>query len=152
MSATDQMSETAEPAALLRLMSSRLNMEEVRLLCFQLNINTELLAGDGVGLRELLVALLTYLKRHGRTAELLATLRQERPDVEWPHHIVERDDAADELSAPDRPGSPAFHISGNIQAGIVNVGGVQHFDQPIQIDMRKSRPSRDTDEEDEKAS
>ena len=60
------------------LLATRFNLDELRSLCFDLNISYENLAGDTrpAKARELVA----YCERHGRTDDLVAALRQQRSE------------------------------------------------------------------------
>jgi hypothetical protein len=65
-----------------RLIDTHFNNEELRTLCFDLEVDYESLGGEGkMGkIRELIA----HMKRFHRIEELLKYLRTERPNVSWP--------------------------------------------------------------------
>jgi hypothetical protein len=65
-----------------QLINQYFNLEEIRTLCLQLNVDHESVAGEEKPsrIRELLLG----LGRNGRLSELVTLLQQERPKVEWP--------------------------------------------------------------------
>lgn len=74
---------TPNPRQQLRLqMESHLTLEDIRALCFDLNLNYENLSGDTV--KSKVLALIGDMTRQGRLAALLEALREERPHIAWP--------------------------------------------------------------------
>ncbi|HEX6387059.1 MAG TPA: pentapeptide repeat-containing protein [Anaerolineae bacterium] len=67
---------------LRRLLDEHFNLQELRLLCFDLGVDYEHLPGD-VKLAKVNEMIL-YLARNGRLDDLLTLLREERPYVVWP--------------------------------------------------------------------
>jgi len=67
-------------ANLRRLLTERLDVEELRNICFDLGVNFDLLRGDNMAAwtRELI----RYLQRRNRLPELITWLREYRPDIE----------------------------------------------------------------------
>ena len=67
---------------LLQSLARSFTLDELRSLCFELNIPYEDLGGEGLSgkARELLL----WAERHGRLPELLAALRRARPAADWP--------------------------------------------------------------------
>ncbi|HEX6386330.1 MAG TPA: hypothetical protein VF177_16790, partial [Anaerolineae bacterium] len=65
-----------------RLLNQYFNLEEIRTLCFQMNVDYESVRGEEKPsrIRELLIA----LGRNGRLPELVELVRRERPRVSWP--------------------------------------------------------------------
>ncbi len=65
-----------------QLLNEYFNLEEIRTLCFNLNVDYESVAGDEKPSRsrELLMA----LARRNRLPDLLTRLQEDRPHVEWP--------------------------------------------------------------------
>ncbi len=92
--------EQAEPTILRRLIVKHFSDSELRDLCFDLTIDYENLPGPTKNdkARELV----TYCERFGRTADLFALCRQQRPQVEW--RIVMQPVPA---APPDRVKSPS---------------------------------------------
>lgn len=66
---------------LIREMSNHFNLEEIRVLCFELNINYDDLPGEvrSAKIRELVL----YLERRGMIPELLDVLTRYRPTIDW---------------------------------------------------------------------
>jgi len=66
---------------LRRTLSTYFNEEELRTLCFDLDVRYDNLPGEGAAgkARELIA----YLERHGRVNDLLQVGRLQRPDVPW---------------------------------------------------------------------
>lgn len=130
--------ETQKWRELLQLMQSHFNLEELHSLCFELGVDYDLL-GEKLGLRERIIRLLEYLRRHGRLADLLLALRQHRPAVSWPDIDPDWRLPAD-LQLPPEKGGPNYQF-GDIKAAQVNVGGSQVFQGAISIDMRETDSS-----------
>jgi hypothetical protein len=67
---------------LRRLLDEHFNLQELRLLTFDLSIDYEHLSGDAklAKINELIL----YLARYGRLEDLLTLLHEERPYVQWP--------------------------------------------------------------------
>jgi hypothetical protein len=57
-------------------------MQELRSLCFDLNIEFEILAGNS--LEEKAMELISYCSRRGRLSELIAHCHELRPHITWP--------------------------------------------------------------------
>ena len=81
------------------LIDEHFNTAELKQLYFDLGIDWGDL--DGGTDPEKIQSLIQYMQRRGRLPDLLAILRKERPDVEWPP-----DPPEDE---PGRAGSPCRH-------------------------------------------
>ena len=85
---------------LRRLMDHHFNLEEIRLICFDLGIDYEHLSGEGK--RGKINELLLNLARNGRLADLQTLLQEERPDTEWPDIPPAEQQVQDErASIPD---------------------------------------------------
>jgi hypothetical protein len=88
---------------LREILTARFSVDELRTLCFELEIPYENLPGTLDGLaREVIV----YSERRGRLAELIETARRLRPDVEWGDLRSAPTPAARRLAA-ERPHAPA---------------------------------------------
>jgi tetratricopeptide (TPR) repeat protein len=74
--------EPEQRAQLHRLLSRHFNPEELRQLCFELDIDYDDLEGNTKSARGL--ALIDYLDRRGRLPELQMELKEKRPRVAWP--------------------------------------------------------------------
>lgn len=72
---------TPKPAKLRQLMAKHINLEELQIVTFDLDIEYENLAGATLNIK--IISLLKHCKRYGRLTDLLALLQQERPDVLW---------------------------------------------------------------------
>jgi len=78
----DSEKKTRNQKRLLRqILTSRFNEEELRTLCFDLDVDYDDLSGAGRAgkARELLL----YFERHGRISELVETVCRLRPDASW---------------------------------------------------------------------
>lgn len=64
---------------LLSTLRDAINLDELRSLCFQLDVNFENLGGEGLEAK--IVSLLEYLERNGRLGEVETWIEQRRP--EW---------------------------------------------------------------------
>jgi tetratricopeptide (TPR) repeat protein len=66
---------------LLKILEAYYNEEELKTLCFMLKVDYETLgaAGKVAKARELIL----YLERHGQVSQLIALIKQERPDILW---------------------------------------------------------------------
>ena len=73
--------ETIELQRLLKLITTYFNMEELKNICFQLNIDLEELSPGNK--EELVRELLLYLNRQGLILELLRVAKQLRPNTDW---------------------------------------------------------------------
>jgi hypothetical protein len=66
---------------LYRILVDRFNLEELRTLCFCVEIAYDNLGGEGIEAK--VRELISYLERRGRIAELLRIVKQMRPDISW---------------------------------------------------------------------
>lgn len=57
------------------------SIEDLQTLCFGLNVDFDDLPGEGKGAKAR--ELVTYMERRGRTADLIAKARKERPHISW---------------------------------------------------------------------
>lgn len=72
------------PVNLVRLhelLAQHFSLEELRTLCFRLNLDIADLPGEGKSAKAR--ELVTYMERRGRTAELIAAAKRERDHVNW---------------------------------------------------------------------
>ncbi len=76
-------------AKLRRLLDRSFNLAEIQLICFDLGIDFEHLAGETKPLK--IHQLILHLARHGQVDELLELLADERPDITWPAPPAEID-------------------------------------------------------------
>ena len=67
---------------LARLISQTYSVEEMKLLCTDLNLDDENLAGDTHTEKSL--SLVHYVRRHGHMSELISTCSRQRPRADWP--------------------------------------------------------------------
>jgi DNA-binding response OmpR family regulator/uncharacterized protein YjbI with pentapeptide repeats len=67
---------------LRRLVDQHFSLEDIKLLCFDLETDYDHLAGDGKLLK--IEALCKHLARRGRLQDVLVLLQEERPQVDWP--------------------------------------------------------------------
>lgn len=82
-------SERAQPGldrssalvALQFLIARHFNLEELRQLCFEMQIETSRL--DGVGAAAKARELVKFCDRHGRLDDLLALVQKKRPEAPW---------------------------------------------------------------------
>ncbi|MCP4359080.1 MAG: ATP-binding protein [Chloroflexi bacterium] len=68
-----------DPRQLLPTLDASFNEGELRELCFQLQLDYEVLGGNGK--REKVVSLLEWVQRHGRVSELVQLVRRTRPGL-----------------------------------------------------------------------
>lgn len=71
---------------LRRVLSKRFNVDELRTLCFDLQVDYEDLPGDGKSAK--VRELLAHLARRNRINDLLDVGREARPDIDWPQLSV----------------------------------------------------------------
>jgi DNA-binding NtrC family response regulator len=68
---------SADPAALRQVLDEGFDMEEMKNLCFDLNIDFDSLRGEGKKARELVA----YCRRHGRMEDLSTRIAELRPEL-----------------------------------------------------------------------
>lgn len=68
--------------SLHKQISNNFNLGELHVLCTEIGINYENVRGET--LDEIAMELVQYCERHGRTTQLLTTLKRERPHIDWP--------------------------------------------------------------------
>lgn len=71
-----------------RILSDRLDVEELRTLCFYLDVNYDHLRGEGQSGKAR--ALLEYMDKRGRIPDLVETGKKLRPDIDWPERSAEK--------------------------------------------------------------
>jgi uncharacterized protein (TIGR00725 family) len=71
--------------ALLKVLTDRFSLEELRTLCFALGIDYDELPGDGKSGKG--IGLILYLERRKEIAQLVEIGKQLRPDISWPSAI-----------------------------------------------------------------
>ncbi|MFN2123655.1 MAG: SUMF1/EgtB/PvdO family nonheme iron enzyme [Candidatus Promineifilaceae bacterium] len=71
---------------LRELLSDSFNLEELRLLCFDLGLDYENLAGGTKTTK--MQDLITYLQRRGELQKLLDEVKSQRPNVDWPDFSI----------------------------------------------------------------
>ena len=59
-------------------LASRFSLEELKTLCFDLNVEAENLPSERAGMARELVS---YMRRYGRLSELVDYIRRKRPDI-----------------------------------------------------------------------
>lgn len=67
---------------LQKKIKNTLNLEEYYLLCFRLGVDWDELKGETISNKT--SSLISHLKARGQLVELLALLREYRPEVDWP--------------------------------------------------------------------
>jgi hypothetical protein len=72
--------ESMHPAKLRTLIVGRFDLEELRTLCFDLEVDFDGLRGEG--LRAKARELVAYFQRRGKLPRLVAEIRRQRPDIE----------------------------------------------------------------------
>ncbi|MFQ5435784.1 MAG: hypothetical protein ACE5FD_12980, partial [Anaerolineae bacterium] len=92
-------------ALLGRNIETYFNLEELKVLCFDLDINYENLAGQTLAAKSR--ELVNYCQRHNLLADLLAACQESRPEVDWQEGM-----ALDEGTAVS-PTTTADHIPDN---------------------------------------
>ena len=68
------------------LIDQHYTLDEIRLLCFELGIDYEELAGEKKSGKT--AELILYCQRHGRLPALLKKLREQQPHVAWPDLVA----------------------------------------------------------------
>jgi hypothetical protein len=81
----------AQLVTLRRILVQQFDINDLRTLCFDMNIDYEGLPGDGKGAK--VRELLAFLERRGRIYELLDTIRQLRPDLDLDRRLQQRLDS-----------------------------------------------------------
>jgi hypothetical protein len=81
--------DQAKRTALLSLLNAQFDENELRDLCFDLNISYENLGGQGKSANAR--ALIEYAERHGGTDDLVACCRVLRPKAPWPASVLDPD-------------------------------------------------------------
>jgi len=76
---TPGIAPSSQSIQLRRLLTERLNLEELRVLCFDLGVRYDHLSGDNVPVK--VVELLSCLQRRKELPRLIEWLRHERPDI-----------------------------------------------------------------------
>lgn len=84
-------SERSKAEELYKLCLTYFNLEELRELCFELNVDYDSLTGEGKSART--EALIRYLHRQSRLGQFAALVRNKRPQVNWPS--IEADHTVD---------------------------------------------------------
>ncbi len=78
--------------ALREILVERFSGQELRALCFDLNVDYEDLPGEGKTDKAL--ALIAYSERHDRLAELVRVGKKQRPAIAWPGEVFTQEDTA----------------------------------------------------------
>jgi hypothetical protein len=114
---TDSASYLAE---LHRLLNQCFNLEEIKTVCLQLNVDHESIAGEEKPsrIRELLLA----LGRNGRLPELVALAQEERPHISWPPVPADFQLPASLASGSTAVPANQYHVYGDMVQGD-KVGG-----------------------------
>jgi hypothetical protein len=76
---TVEQAQSPDPSALRQVLTRRYNLEELRTLCFDLDVNYDSLGGEGLDgkVRELIA----YMHRHGELVRLVSAIRKDRGDI-----------------------------------------------------------------------
>ena len=129
-------------SGMLDLLTRHFNLEELRTLCFELDIPFDELGGQGV--RGVARELLLYVQRRDRLPELLATLRVERPSVAWPDATGLPSMMA---ATTDDPTPTVFHVSGDtIQTGNITDSVVALGQGASVVSGKSPRPKKHKDD------
>ncbi len=72
---------------MLNILDDHYNLEELRELCHKLKVKYDNLGGEGK--RAKARELVDYMRRHGRTEELVDTVKAERPNFPWSELLPE---------------------------------------------------------------
>ncbi len=99
-----------------KMMERYFDLEEIRTLCFQLNVDYDSVRGEGKSAR--IRHLILDLARHGRLEQLVAMASMERPHVTWPP-VPDDLDLPAALSSSDPPPSQItqHHYYGDVVHG-----------------------------------
>lgn len=105
---------TAYLTELYQLINHHFNLEEIRTLCFNLNVDYESVPGEEKSsqIREVLLA----LGRNGRLPELIALAQKQRPHVNWPL-------MPDDFQMPASLESDGTAVPATSPQNIINTGG-----------------------------
>ena len=138
---------------LRELLSDSFNLEELRLLCFDLGLDYENLAGGTKGMKA--QNLITYLQRRGKLQRLLDVVKSQRPNVDWPDFSANPEDyivvenKGGEPESGDQVGGHKIEQQINSEGGNVFPGPVSAArdviggDQIFQGDVTFGRDRRD---------
>lgn len=74
-----------QSANLRSLMSCCFDINDLKVMCFDLGVDFDDLAGNKKSVK--IISLIKHFQKNGGTAELINYLRRERPDVSWPELI-----------------------------------------------------------------
>lgn len=77
---------------LREIIVEKFNLEEFRLLCYDLNVNFDDLGGPGDPLSLRVAALIDYIHRRQRLRVLLLTLQKKRPALTWEQVLLKPDE------------------------------------------------------------
>lgn len=104
-----------------KMLDRYFDLEEIRTLCFQLNVDYDSVRGEGKSAR--IRHLILDLARHGRLEQLVAMASLERPHVTWPP-VPDDLDLPSALSSSDPPPTQItqHHYYGDVVQGD-KVGG-----------------------------
>lgn len=99
-----------------KMLDRYFDLEEIRTLCFQLNVDYDSVRGEGKSAR--IRHLILDLARHGRLEQLVAMVSLERPHVTWPP-VPDELDLPSALSSSDPPPSQItqHHYYGDVVQG-----------------------------------
>jgi hypothetical protein len=112
----DDLTNSAYLAQLLSLLDSHFSEEELRTLCFQLQVAYETLPAQGK--KNKVRELIEYMVRYQRVSELVTLLESERPFVNWQGNVTFDQEAPEfvQLRFPSRPFAALITTNGP-QAG-----------------------------------
>jgi hypothetical protein len=143
------------PLPLRDILAQHFSADELRSLCYDLDLDYETLPGDGQGKGARAQEIILYFKRRGRLVDLMAACCRLRPHLDLCQapdqatltarfHELAAAEAARTLEPIDPTRSDQHFNVGKIQAAIVNQGGTQHLsgDLTISLDFRELAPPR----------
>lgn len=129
---------------LFKEMTDAFDLEELKSLCFQLDVDFDSLRGEGKESR--VRELVQFMGRQNRLPTLLEVVKVDRPETNWPPIPTDFRYAPEQMREDRLPQStmpaPTFNL-GDIQASIVNVGGEQTISGPVSVDMREVSDGRE---------
>ncbi|MFO7538397.1 MAG: hypothetical protein R6X32_10100 [Chloroflexota bacterium] len=73
--------EKKDLVRLREILTERFSKDDLRILCFDLNVPYDNIEGDSHGVK--VVGLIEYMKRHNRIPKLEERVRTERPDAQF---------------------------------------------------------------------
>ncbi len=146
---TQHSAQSVSPQQLWRTLETRFNREELRSLCFDLNLDYDSLAGEGK--RAKARELVDFFVRRDRLQELATQVQQRRPDIVWavdhserfPESgfvFVDREAELDLLELERLAASPSPYVLLSAPAGYGKSFLLQHLTHVLGSDENLRRP------------